>query len=112
MIGVYNVPMALDITLSHTEGLSPDSATSQNMQRVQQARQYTLGPIPATTFMDRFFPLAEGYDRTGLLSFRNAFSAVPQCAESASQIYEPLVRLVCCGAHVESCFLTVSRRRH
>lgn len=97
---VYNIPMALDPTLSHTAGLEPLLATSRNMKRVQQAREYTLGPIPATTFLNSFFPLAKDHDRSGLMTFKHAFRAIPQVAESAAQIYEPLVRSVRCG----SCF--------
>ncbi|KAL1950768.1 hypothetical protein VTO73DRAFT_5892 [Trametes versicolor] len=43
------------------------------------------------TFLKSFFPLAKDHDRSSLMTFKHAFRAVPQTAESAAQIYEPLV---------------------
>ncbi|KAI0350366.1 hypothetical protein OH77DRAFT_1431105 [Trametes cingulata] len=84
----YNIPMALDIDLSRTEGLRPSLAYHRNRGRAAGAREYVLGPMPIDAFVDSFLPA--GHDRRGLLSPKNAFKAVPQSASDAARVYKPL----------------------
>ncbi|KAI9062464.1 hypothetical protein FKP32DRAFT_1574035 [Trametes sanguinea] len=86
---VYNVPMALDPEQLRTYGLEPVLAWDRNRSHVKQSREYVLGPMPPMSFMQEFLPLVSS-ERHGLLSARNAFAAVPRCAETPAQIYEPL----------------------
>ena len=91
---VYNVPMALDSQTSRTHGLEPALAMARGRAHIQDAQRYTLGPMPAATFMDTFLK-STSTDRDDLLSFENAFNTVPERADSAAEIYEPLV----CSIH-------------
>ncbi|KAH9849504.1 hypothetical protein C2E23DRAFT_362283 [Lenzites betulinus] len=85
----YNVPMALDRTLSHTDGLRPDLAMSRNRKLAYDARVHTVGPMPPTAFLDVFLPLVN--DKRGkLMTFNNAFKAVPRIADTPAAIYKPL----------------------
>ena len=87
---VYNVPMALDSQTSRTHGLEPALAMARGRAHIQDAQRYTLGPMPVAAFMDTFLN-SGSTDRGDLLSFKNAFNAVPERADSAAEIYEPLV---------------------
>ncbi|KAI0823291.1 hypothetical protein BC628DRAFT_1325485 [Trametes gibbosa] len=85
----YNVPMALDLTLSHTDGLVPALAMSRNRRHVHNARGHTIGPMPPAMFVDTFLP-SENDKRETMMTFRNAFKAVPRTADTPSAIYKPL----------------------
>ncbi|KAI9067440.1 hypothetical protein FKP32DRAFT_1643899 [Trametes sanguinea] len=87
---VYNVPMALDFDLVRTAGLLPAFAVHRGKEHLQEARGFTLGPMPVQTFIDAFLPVVTN-DRRDMLSARNAFAAVPERAETVAQIYEPLI---------------------
>ncbi|KAI9059513.1 hypothetical protein FKP32DRAFT_1579780 [Trametes sanguinea] len=86
---IYDVPMALDLDLSRTAGLEPLLALARNRGHMRDIRRCSVGPMPATEFIERFLPsLTE--DRNSHLSSRNAFSRVPSRADSVTEIYEPL----------------------
>ena len=87
---VYNVPMALEPTLSRTHGLDPSFARSRCKANVADSMDYILGPMPPAEFLDYFFPL-QPRDKSGLLSSYNAFRSLPSRAETAAEVYEPLV---------------------
>ncbi|KAH9849496.1 hypothetical protein C2E23DRAFT_888207 [Lenzites betulinus] len=85
----YGVPMALDHTLSHTDGLRPNLAMARNRKLAYDAREHTVGPMPPAAFIATFLPLAN--DRRGkLMTFNNAFKAVPRTADTSAAIYKPL----------------------
>lgn len=89
----YAVPMALDHTLSHTDGLRPDLAMTRNRKLALDAREHTVGPMPPAAFLDAFLPLDRADDRRGKrMTATNAFRAVPRTADSPAAIYTPLVR--------------------
>lgn len=87
----YGIPMALDLTLSHTDGLHPDLAMSRNRRHAYDARTHTVGPMPPAAFINTFFP-QEDDKRGKLMTFNNAFKAVPRTADTPAAIYKPLVR--------------------
>ncbi|KAH9849520.1 hypothetical protein C2E23DRAFT_737111 [Lenzites betulinus] len=86
---VYNVPMALDATLSRTEGLRPSLAPTRHDEHAEQARKFMLGTMPAAAFVDAFLPPSD--QTAGTMPFRNAFNRVPRNAQTSSQIYLPLI---------------------
>ncbi|KAI0324173.1 hypothetical protein GY45DRAFT_450849 [Cubamyces sp. BRFM 1775] len=86
---VYNVPMALDPQTSRTHGLEPLLAMARCNALIQDARRYTLGPMPVATFLDTFMSTSS-MDRSHFLSPQNAFRAVPERASSAAEVCEPL----------------------
>ncbi|KAI8978318.1 hypothetical protein BD414DRAFT_445578, partial [Trametes punicea] len=86
---VYNVPMALDLDLTRTAGLEPLLAMARNKEHIQEARQFTLGPMPVSTFIDSFLPTPSD-KRVDQLSPKDAFHAVPERAEDVARIFEPL----------------------
>ncbi|KAH9849497.1 hypothetical protein C2E23DRAFT_737101 [Lenzites betulinus] len=86
---VYNVPMALDLTLGHTDGLLPSLAMARNRKHVHNARHHTFGPMPTATFIDTFFSLKDD-KRGGLMTIKDAFNAVPRTADTPAAIYKPL----------------------
>ncbi|KAI0632324.1 hypothetical protein C8Q77DRAFT_1060473 [Trametes polyzona] len=89
MACVYNVPMALDATQSHTEGLDPHFAMIRNNAHIEKVKKCAIGPMPPAQFLDEFLPVPAG-DRTGMLSPKGAFKAVPRSAENPEDIYQPL----------------------
>ncbi|KAI0671005.1 hypothetical protein C8Q78DRAFT_974397 [Trametes maxima] len=60
----------------------------RNRKRVEEAREYTLGPIPPVEFIDNFLSPVE--DRGGMMSSKGAFKNVPQRADTPAEIYRPL----------------------
>ena len=88
---LYNVPMALDDSLSGTHGLEPRLAMARLRRHVSNANKHTIGPMPVELFMKEFLPPHPG-DASGRLSSRNAFTRVPQCADVPARICKPLVR--------------------
>ncbi|KAI0326081.1 hypothetical protein GY45DRAFT_1374254 [Cubamyces sp. BRFM 1775] len=97
----YNVPMALDPQTSRTQGLQPSLALARCKSHMQDARRFTLGPMPVEAFMDTFLQVA-CTDRDDFLSPRNAFNAVPERADSDAGIYEPLFLALCKGTKHKS----------
>ncbi len=83
--------MARNLSLV-TLGLDPNQAVARNLQHLAESRHFTLRHMPVQSFIDTFIP-EQGLcdDRTRRLSSVNAFKAVPVAAESAEQIYHPLV---------------------
>ncbi|KAI0775524.1 hypothetical protein BD413DRAFT_429883, partial [Trametes elegans] len=86
---VYNVPMALDSTCVRTEGIEPAFAMVRNNRHVADCKDYIVGPMPASDFVETFLPLPE-HDTRGQLSAHNAFKAVPRDGQNVSDIYKPL----------------------
>ncbi|KAI0635992.1 hypothetical protein C8Q77DRAFT_1053379 [Trametes polyzona] len=85
--------MALDDDLSRTEGLNPSFAVWHNRARVQQARDYILGPLDVPTFLDTFLPRALPRVDTKAEYLNSPFERVPKSVGDVSQIshiYEPL----------------------
>ena len=82
--------MALDPQTSRTHGLEPVLALARCRAHIQDAQRYTLGPMPVAAFMETFLRTTST-ERSDLLSPRNAFNAVPEHADSAAEVYEPLV---------------------
>lgn len=82
---VYNVPLALD------HPLDPLLAKGRNLEMVDNSRSRTVGPMPVRRFIDEFLYLDDMPSLQGFLSSRYAFSSIPEKAETASGIYEPLV---------------------
>ena len=92
---IHNVPMALDLETLRTQGLEPSLAMARNRAYMEDARQCTLGPMPVDTFIDTFLKESSA-DRSDFLSPKKAFNAVPQRADSAAEIYDPLVSTYIC----------------
>ena len=88
---VYNIPMALDPTLSHTEGLQWQFARNRCKCNVSQCKDYIIGPMPPSEFMDYFFGPQSDSDTTRYMSSENAFNSVPVCSDSVEEICKPLV---------------------
>ncbi|KAI0775526.1 hypothetical protein BD413DRAFT_688733 [Trametes elegans] len=88
---VYNVPMALNPSLTHTDGLDPAFAAARNKRHAFESEKYIVGPMPALEFTETFLPIPK-HDRRGQLSSRDAFKAVPNNASDPADIYKPLTR--------------------
>lgn len=86
---VYNVPVALDALSVHTSGFDPTVGKSLVRQHFRDCKEYILGPISPTDFIERFHSLSP--DEPHLLSDRRAFNRVPIRGRTSSDIYEPLV---------------------
>ncbi|KAI0714075.1 hypothetical protein C8T65DRAFT_573979 [Cerioporus squamosus] len=88
---VYDVPMARNLSLV-TLGLDPNQALARNLQHLAESRHFTLRSMPVQSFIDTFAPM-QGLrdDRTRYLSSWRAFRAIPVTANSAEQIYHPLI---------------------
>ncbi|KAI0755195.1 hypothetical protein C8Q80DRAFT_1094590 [Daedaleopsis nitida] len=87
---VYDIPMTLDATLSHTNGLDPHFTTSRNKRHFLDCKEYIVGPIPPSDFLDFFLPPTTTNDKARFTSTKNAFASIPRSAETAADIYEPL----------------------
>lgn len=83
--------MAIHPEALRTDGLEPRLAYARNKRHIQETQKVTLGPMPVTSFMERFLPAVTA-DRHDRLSSTNAFKHVPMRADNAARIYEPLVR--------------------
>ncbi len=97
---VYDIPMALDSTLSRVKGLEPGGAPSRNRRHVEDSRQWTVGPMPVEEFLEYFLPLDEVPSMGRLASYR-AFNSIPPRADTPDDLYEPLVRkilLIACAS--------------
>ena len=92
LVPVYNVPMALDQTLTHTYGLEPEGAKSRNKRNIGEARSYVVGPMPVFDFIGDFVTLQGVATRSdAFLESEGAFCSVPESAPSVAGISEPLV---------------------
>ncbi|KAI0326083.1 hypothetical protein GY45DRAFT_158626 [Cubamyces sp. BRFM 1775] len=94
---VYNVPMDINSRTLRTSGLDPLLAMSRNRSHIQEARRFTLGPMPVPIFLDTFLP-TDGVIERDCSSLIDAFEAVPRCADKPAMIYEPL-----CSALAKLC---------
>lgn len=83
--------MALDPSLSHTDGLDPDFGQNRNKQHVTEVLRRVLGPTPVDEFIDNFLPSPPSSDRSSILSARSAFKSIPPKVTRSAAIYEPLV---------------------
>ena len=88
---VYNIPVALDATLSHPEGFKPEFARHRCKTNVSSNIDCIIGPMPAMDFVNHFFNWDEGYDGPEKMSIGDAFKSVPYSADSVLQICKPLV---------------------
>ncbi|OBZ71146.1 hypothetical protein A0H81_08671 [Grifola frondosa] len=88
----FNVPMALHDSGEQTGGLNPKHAKSRNSRNVQEAEKFILGPMPIQDFLDTFLQDSASDERKNhMRSSRNAFNAVPQRGDKASDITKPLL---------------------
>ena len=99
---VYDVPMALNQSLTHTRGLEPECAKSNNKRVVREARKYTSGPMPVRDFINNFLDSPDSGTLKSMRSSRGAFRSIPSCAATSAEIYDPLVRLHIVGHRVRS----------
>ena len=88
---VYNIPMALDDTLSHTEGLDRQFSRHRCQSHLDDSVNFIVGPMPPSDFLNVFLPSHESHDKSQRMKSENAFQSVPACADSSSAICEPLV---------------------
>lgn len=88
----YDIPMALDQSLDHTLGLEPERAKSRNRKLAEDARNYTLGPIPVIQFLGEFLSPPDDYEPMLSSNYANAFRSIPSRGTTSTEIYEPLVR--------------------
>ena len=88
---VYNIPLALDPTLSHTAGLERQFARHRCKSNVSRCKDYIIGPMPPSEFMDYFFDLPTDSELTQCMSSENAFKSIPVRADSVEEICKPLV---------------------
>ena len=88
---VYNLPLALDPTLSYPAGFKPEFARHRCKDNVSNSIDCIIGPMPAMDFVDHFFNYRGGYDLPGKMSVDDAFKSVPYSADSVWQICKPLV---------------------
>ena len=101
----YNVPMALEESLTHTRGLEPELARSRNRKAVEDSKTYTLGSMPVGDFMGDFLKVPRPYDIVDLLSSRQAFSRVPIRSTTVEDL---CAHLVSSGALLSMLALTPS----
>ncbi|KAI0714070.1 hypothetical protein C8T65DRAFT_645395 [Cerioporus squamosus] len=87
---VYNIPMALDPATFSPKGLDPEFGKARNREHFRDSKEYILGPIPPTKFIEHFLPYSS-VDTSGFRSSTRAFSRVPLRGRGSSDIYEPLV---------------------
>ena len=88
---VYNIPVALDATLSHPAGFEPEFARHRCKTNLSNSMDCIIGPMPALNFVDHFLSPEIEYDYTQKMSSENAFRSVPTSAASVSEICRPLV---------------------
>ncbi|KAH9849521.1 hypothetical protein C2E23DRAFT_905795 [Lenzites betulinus] len=89
---VYNAPMALDHDLERTKGLEPWDAQCRHQSLLAEFRKYVVGPIPVDAFIQNAVgKVYWGTDERMRMSATNAFRSVPHSADTADQIYEPLL---------------------
>ena len=88
---VYNIPMALDPTLSHTAGLEWQFARHRCKTNVSMCKDYIIGPMPPSEFMKYFFGPQTSSNTAGYMASENAFKSVPVRADSVEEICKPLV---------------------
>ncbi|KAI0712056.1 hypothetical protein C8Q76DRAFT_733247 [Earliella scabrosa] len=101
---VYNVPMALSQSMTHTRGLEPERGRSRNRRAVEDAKAYTVGPMPVQEFIDTFLPSPPSSSNatTYRRSSRRAFRPVPQRAATSAEINGPLLRSLNNSSKVKS----------
>ena len=88
---VYDVPLALDDTLSRTRGLDPRSAMARNDYHLHDCIDHLLGPMPPKQFLDVFLPWGVHGARKGRSLSRNAFKDVPLSWNTVDDMYAHLV---------------------
>nr|VWO95587.1 Uncharacterized protein [Ganoderma boninense] len=88
---VYDVPLALDNTFSHTRGLDPRSAAARNDLHLHDCIDHLLGPMPPQQFLDFFLPWDVPSGRKGRLQSRNAFKDVPLSWNTVDDMYAQLL---------------------
>ncbi|KAH9849515.1 hypothetical protein C2E23DRAFT_362963 [Lenzites betulinus] len=89
---VYNAPTALDHDLERTKGLEPWDAQCRHQSLLAEFRKYVVGPIPVDAFIQNAVgKVYWGTDERMRMSATNAFRSVPHSADTADQIYEPLL---------------------
>lgn len=91
---VYDVPMALNSTLSRTRGMDPRFATARNQQHLQDCAEHLLGPMPPQQFLDCFLPWDARRTRKGKSPSKGAFNSVPSSWETVDETLEYLVSLL------------------
>ena len=87
----YNVPMALEESLTRTKGIGPELVRARNRKVVEDSKTYTLGPMPIHEFMGDFLKVPHPCDEVDLLSNRHAFSRVPTRARTVEGLCTYLV---------------------
>ncbi|RDX42652.1 hypothetical protein OH76DRAFT_92714 [Lentinus brumalis] len=88
---VYDAPMALDATLSHTRGMEPEAAKARNHRQVQDLMKAIVGPIPVEAFLDGFLPRRKSWSKAPSHPRKHAFKVVPPNAATAEGICGPLM---------------------
>lgn len=91
---VYNAPMALNATLSHTRGLEPEAAEARNRRQVQDLMKAIIGPIPVGDFLDGFLPRRKSWSKAPSCFNKHAFNVVPPQAATVEGICGPLVSVL------------------
>ena len=87
----YNVPMALEESLTRTKGIGLELVRARNRKAVEDSKTYTLGPMPVRDFMGDFLKVPHPCDEVDLLSNRHAFSQVPTGARTVEDMCTYLV---------------------
>ena len=88
---VHQIPLAIDLDTSHTDGLDPRFATARCVRNFEACRKHILGPMPPNEFLDTFLHALPDADTTRRLSSKDAFRAVPSSADDVLDIWKPLV---------------------
>ena len=88
---MYDVPMALDSTFSHTRGLDPSSALTRNNQHLHDCIDHLLGAMPPQQFLNFFLPWGASGGRKRRLQSRNAFKDVPSSWTRIVDMHSQLV---------------------
>ncbi|KAI0819185.1 hypothetical protein BC628DRAFT_1283133, partial [Trametes gibbosa] len=89
---VYDAPIATNPDLSCSDGLDPALARARHRRLLYEFRTCLVGPLPVNVFMENVVGTPySGIDRRTRLTATNAFRSVPPTADTAEQIYEPLL---------------------
>ncbi|KAJ8462800.1 hypothetical protein ONZ51_g10666 [Trametes cubensis] len=88
---VYHVPMPIDDGHACTRGLNPSSGDARIKQHLRDSRSYTVGPMPAELFIEKFLPPVPAERKNEILSSRRAFSGIPHGASTPREIFQPLL---------------------
>ena len=88
---VYGVPLAFVEGTTQIRGFEPQGVSSRHKRFMQESRKWTVGPMPITDFMRYFLASRQEISTEDMLCSRAAFDAVPACAVTLAEIYEPMV---------------------